>query len=75
MGGGLGDGWRVAGKLWVNRCEGVAFLQIEKVTYKIEGQKRNVALATDVEFGPRKATFVGMECGEGIGETGWALVE
>jgi hypothetical protein len=32
-------------------------------------------LATDVEFDPRKATFVGMERGEGIDETGWALVE
>ena len=26
-------------------------------------------MATDVEFDPRKATFIGMECGEGIGET------
>ena len=27
-------------------------------------------LATDVKFDPHKATFIGMECGEGIGETG-----
>ena len=32
-------------------------------------------LATDIEFDPHKETFVGMECGEGIGETGWALAE
>jgi hypothetical protein len=51
----------------------VAFCKTEKVT--IEGGKRNVGLATDVEFDPRKATFVGMECGEEIGERGWALVE
>ena len=30
-------------------------------------------MATDVEFDPRKATSVGMECGEEIGETGWAF--
>jgi hypothetical protein len=60
--GGLGDRWRVADKLRAN-------------SYKIEGRKRNVALATDVKFDPGKATFVGIECGEGIGETGWALVE
>jgi hypothetical protein len=44
-------------------------------SYKNEGRKRNVVLATDIKFDPRKATFVGMECGEGIGEMGWALVE
>jgi hypothetical protein len=31
--------------------------------------------ATVIEFDRRKANFVGMEGGEGIGETGWALVE
>ena len=30
--GGLGDGWRVAGKLRANRREEATFLQIEKVT-------------------------------------------
>ena len=30
--GGLGDGWRVAGKLRANRCKGAAFSKIEKVT-------------------------------------------
>jgi hypothetical protein len=29
--GGLGNGWRVAGKLQVDRCEAATFLQIEKV--------------------------------------------
>jgi hypothetical protein len=32
-------------------------------------------LATEVESDRRKATFIGMECGEGIFETGWVLVE
>ena len=27
-------------------------------------------MATEVEFNPCKATLIGMECGEGIGETG-----
>jgi hypothetical protein len=30
--GGPSVGWRVAGKLRANRCEGAAFLQIEKFT-------------------------------------------
>jgi hypothetical protein len=40
--GGLGDGWRVAGKLQANnRCEDVTFLQIEKLqNWTLKGERR-----------------------------------
>jgi hypothetical protein len=66
--------WQVATKVRANQCEGAAYFAQLK-SYKIEGWKGNVVLATDVKFDPCKATFVGMECWEGIGETGWVLVE
>ena len=65
-----GEGQASSGRIDVRRQ---LFCKLK--SYKIEGRKRNVALATDVKFDPGKATFVGMECGEGIGETGWVLVE
>ena len=66
--GGLNVGWQVADKIRANQCEGVAFCKIEKGT-KLKAEKGTLhwLQTTDVEFDPCKTTFVGMECGEGIG--------
>ena len=72
--GGLGDGWRVAGKLRANRFEEATFLQIEKVT-KLKAERGTSRLIQTSNLTPARQLSFEWSVEKGLVKLKWALVE